>query len=296
MAPLAWTVSPRFELGYRLPSGFGEIDVAYRFLLAEGTGSMPAGASTLNGGNTASWPDATAGLVSHLNMQVIDIDYASRETSLGPCWDMKWRIGLRTANVSFDSQAQESLAAAVAGGGIFQRSIFDNFFGVGPHAALELKRRRNSWGLGLVGRLDCGLLFGTVEQRFNETSTTAGPNGYRSGSTELDNPEQVPMLSGFLGFEWRPPRDPNLSILAGYMAEYWWNVGRISDANGAGCRPLQRPLRRRNWAQWPGVPRGIQLLTARTHERRRRTSSSRCPPRGCAKSQRTLAVSPECSD
>ena len=37
MAELNWTVSPRFELGYRLPSGFGEVDVAYRFLLAEGT-------------------------------------------------------------------------------------------------------------------------------------------------------------------------------------------------------------------------------------------------------------------
>ncbi len=59
MAKLDWTVSPRFELGYRLPSGFGEVDVAYRFLLADGTGSTPAG-------STAS-PDAAAALSSHLN-------------------------------------------------------------------------------------------------------------------------------------------------------------------------------------------------------------------------------------
>ena len=32
MAPLNWTVSPRFELGYRLPSGFGEVDVCLSVL------------------------------------------------------------------------------------------------------------------------------------------------------------------------------------------------------------------------------------------------------------------------
>ena len=36
MATLDWTISPRFELGYRLPSGFGEFDIAYRFLLRRG--------------------------------------------------------------------------------------------------------------------------------------------------------------------------------------------------------------------------------------------------------------------
>jgi hypothetical protein len=37
MAHLNWEVSPRFELGYRLPSGFGELDFAYRFLSASGS-------------------------------------------------------------------------------------------------------------------------------------------------------------------------------------------------------------------------------------------------------------------
>ena len=75
MATLDWTVSPRFEVGYRLPSGFGEVDVAYRFLLAEGSGSTT---------DPIAAPDATAALTSHLNINVGDVDYASRETSLGP--------------------------------------------------------------------------------------------------------------------------------------------------------------------------------------------------------------------
>ena len=37
------------------------------------------------------------------------------------------------------------------------------------------------------------------------------------------------MLSGFLGLDWRPRCRPNLDLLFGYTAEYWWNVGRLSD-------------------------------------------------------------------
>jgi hypothetical protein len=163
-------------------------------------------------------------------MNVGDLDYASRETSLGENWGMKWRIGLRYADLFFDSQADEPLAAATAGSGIFERSISNNFWGIGPHATLELNWRRNQCGLGWVGRLDTALLFGEVEQRFAELSTSSGPGGLPlSGETHLVNGQQVSMLSGILGLDWRPPCRPNLDILLGYTAEYWWNVGRLSD-------------------------------------------------------------------
>jgi hypothetical protein len=221
MAALNWSASSRFEAGYRLPSGFGEVDLAYRFLMAEGTGLTA---------DPIAAPDAPAALRSHLNMQIADLDYASRETSLAPSWGMKWRIGLRYADVFFDSQADEPLAAATAGSGIFERSISNNFWGIGPHAGLELNQRRNSWGLGWIGRLDCALLLGEVEQRFAELSTLHGPGGVPlSGETHLVNSQQVPMLSGLLGLDWRPPRYSNVDILLGYTAEYWWNVGRLSD-------------------------------------------------------------------
>ena len=164
MARLDWTVSPRFELGYRLPSGFGEIGVAYRFLSAEGTGSTIAG--------SVASPDAAATLNSRLEMNMEDLDYSSRETSLGPDWGMKWRIGLRLSDVFFESRPDEPIAS-VPPGGHFERNIFDNFSGVGPHLALELSKRRNSWGLGWLGRLDGGLLFGHVSQRFGELSSAA---------------------------------------------------------------------------------------------------------------------------
>jgi hypothetical protein len=138
---------------------------------------------------------------------------------------MKWRIGLRAADVFFDSQADELPADAEHHSGIFERSISNNFWGIGPHAGLELNGRRNPWGLGWVGRLDTALLFGQVRQRFTEVSTTPGGGGVY----DLTNDEQAPMLNGFLGLDWRPPCRASLDILVGYSAEYWWNVGRLSD-------------------------------------------------------------------
>jgi hypothetical protein len=221
MARLDWTVSPRFEFGYRLPAGFGEVDVAYRFLQADGSGSTPAG--------SIASPDAAAVLSSHLNMNLGDLDYASHETSLGPWCDMKWRIGLRYADVFFDSRADEPVTAAAAGSGVYERAISDNFWGIGPHVGVELSTQRNTGGFRWVGRLDVALLFGEVEQRFSETSTTPGASAYLGGETHFVNDQQVPTLGGFLGLEWRPPQLPSLDLLLGCSAEYWWNVGRLSD-------------------------------------------------------------------
>ncbi|MGO8750807.1 MAG: Lpg1974 family pore-forming outer membrane protein [Thermoguttaceae bacterium] len=220
MAPLNWTVSPRFELGYRLPSGFGEVDFSYRFLLADGTGLLPT--------NPVSNPDAPATLTSHLRMNYGDVDYAACESSLatmlGPGWTMKWRLGLRVADMYFDSRADEP-TGAVPPGGFFERSISNDFLGFGPHAGVELGRRRNAWGLGWIGRLDGALLWGHTTQGIAEVSATPADSEFFN----VRCPEQVPTLSGFLGIDWRPPCYPNLDILLGYSAEYWWGVGRISD-------------------------------------------------------------------
>ncbi len=77
-APLDWTVSPRVEIGYRLPSGFGEFSLSYRFL-------------TTDGSESAQFPTGPASLSSGLSTNTFDFDYASHELSLGDNWVMKWR-------------------------------------------------------------------------------------------------------------------------------------------------------------------------------------------------------------
>ena len=217
---LDWTVSPRFELGYRLPSGFGEVDVAYRFLSAQGT--------RLDRRTRWPAPDATAALRSHLDINVGDLDYASRETSLGACWrhEMAHRPAVPRTCFSIRRPTSRSQAAAPAGSGIFERSISNNFWGIGPHAALELNTAAEPVGPGMgrpVGRRTA------LRRGPSNDSPRYRPAGLERLVTDLGNPQQVPMLSGFLGLDWRPPCRPNLDVLLGYTAEYWWNVGRLSD-------------------------------------------------------------------
>jgi hypothetical protein len=215
-ARLNWTVSPRFEVGYRLPSAFGSFAVAYRFMDSDGTGSLAG-------------PDGPATLTSRLDVQVFDLDYDSRELSLWPCWEMRWFFGARLVNIYFDSRSQEAFAAAAAGTGVFVRRDTDRYVGLGPHWGLELERHLADWGLTAVGRADGSIDLGRIRQGFFEESTTIGPTGQPlAGETHLRSSQAVPMFHAQLGLSWRPPEWPSLHLFAGYQYEHWWNVGLLS--------------------------------------------------------------------
>ena len=212
-AELSWTVAPRFELGYRLPSGFGEFVIGYRFLATEGTGSL-AGS------------DGVAVLKSRLDIDTLDFDYASREISLWPNCDMKWRFGGRVSYVFFDSRADEPFAAAAAasGTGIFERRNSNRYVGFGPHVGLQLARRFGDSGLALVGGIDFSINLGRIRQGFVEVGTTAGGGG----ETHVSSSQAVPVLNTQIGLSWKPPAWQNLSFFLGYQYEYWWSIGRLS--------------------------------------------------------------------
>jgi hypothetical protein len=223
-ATLDWTVAPRVEAGYRLPSGFGEFVFAYRFLSSEGTGTFLG-------------PDALSTVKSRLDINVVDLDYASREffTLQWPYVGMKWRFGLRWADAFFDSRSDEPFAAAATGTGVFERRTSNNFWGIGPHLGLELTRHLHQWGLDVVGRIDAATLLGRIHQDFFEESTTPIGNGQLlAGNTRLSVSQDVPMIYAFIGLGWRPPSCPCLSVYAGYEYEYWWNLGRNSNTTSRG--------------------------------------------------------------
>jgi hypothetical protein len=221
-AELNWTVSPRFELGYRLPSGFGEFSIAYRFFTTEG--------SELSLG-----PDGIAALKSRLDVNMGDLDYASRELSLLPHWGMKWRFGLRAVGTFFDARSDEPLAEAAAGSGVFERRTSNNFWGFGPHMGLQLARRLEGSGLALVGYVDGATILGRLRQNFFEESTTLGANGQLlCGNTRQSVSQDVPMIHAFMGLGWQAPRYPSLRVYAGYEYEYWWNIGRNSSTFSRG--------------------------------------------------------------
>jgi hypothetical protein len=221
-AELDWTVAPRVEVGYRLPTGFGEFAVAYRFFGTDGSG-------------VTTGSDSAALLKSRLSVNIVDMDYASRQFTYFPNWGMKWRFGLRWADAFFDSRADEPFAAAAAGSGVFETRTSNNFWGLGPHGGLELARRFDSSGLALIGRIDGATLLGRIRQNFFEASTAPAPSGQRlTGNTRQTVDQNVPIIDAFIGVSWQPPRYQYAHIAAGYQFEYWWNVGRNSDTMSRG--------------------------------------------------------------
>jgi len=170
-ADLEWTLSPRFEVGYRLPSGFGAFGLSYRFL-------------TTDGSRIGLGPDGPAVFNSRLDVHIIDLDYISREFSvwpLGELWKMQFRIGQRWASIYYDASSLEPFDEAAAGSGIFSARNTNRYVGTGPHGGVELVRRLERLGFSVFGRIDGWISLGRIRQGFFESSTTLGPNGLPLG-------------------------------------------------------------------------------------------------------------------
>jgi hypothetical protein len=218
------TVMPRLEVGYRLPTGFGEITLSYRGLASSGHGTiqpaLPAGTF---------FPDTLAPFRSRLDFNIIDLDYVSREWALGPCWRMDWRFGVRLVYVYFDSQASQPFDAAAAGTGILSQQVTNQHWGVGPHCGLELSRKLPWAGLEVVGSAEVSGVFGRVKQGYYESALDV--NGLPTFGGQTD-PGSQPMAiaRGRLGVSWQPPACcPMFRLFAGYEFEYWWEVGRLGN-------------------------------------------------------------------
>lgn len=204
-AELDWTAAPRFEIGYRLGQGFGEFLLDYRFLTTDGDAGLPGFA-----GNFGE-------LHSRLNLNVADLDYGSREFSLGPQFDMKWRIGVRFASIFFDSQA--------VGPGLEERTS-GSFSGVGPHAVLDLAWHRQELPeFALFGRVEGAAAMGEVNENFAQTIRSAA--GPLAGAALHEESEQaVPILHLQAGLRYCPDwGDRQVRFVAGYDFEQWWQIG-----------------------------------------------------------------------
>jgi hypothetical protein len=214
-ALLDWTVAPRFFLGYRLPSGFGEFMVAYRFL---GT----VGSEGIRG------PDGPAALKSRFAFNMIDLDYNSPELSLWPKWDMRWVAGARILTLFYDSQFNQPFDQAAAGSGTFQARQFNNLAGGGPHAALEVARHLENSGWSLYLRTDFASVFEGSHLGFLTRSTTLGPSGQPLfGQTTHFGSQDAPILSLRTGLSWQPSRSSGTRLFLGYQYERFWSLDRL---------------------------------------------------------------------
>ena len=215
-ARLNWTVAPRFVVGYRLPSGFGEFYVADRFFSTGGTGPTIG-------------PDGPARLTSRLSVNYTDFDYASREYTPLANWGMKWLAGLRLAYTDTDSRFNEPFAQAAAGKGVFAAQQHSYTVGFGPHYGLELDRRFAQTGFSFVMKVDDAYVFSRINQVFSAATTTLTPAGQPESGvlTFKGKHDEISILSMQVGLAWQPSRYPNARLFLGYVYEAWWDTQEI---------------------------------------------------------------------
>jgi hypothetical protein len=209
-AELDWTGAPHFELGYRFPDNLGEVMVAYKLVDTEGNAILPG--YDLDGSDGF--------LHSRFNMNVVDIDYATPELPITQKWNVKFRAGARIAAIYFDNNAQ---------GQFIDQRVTNDFVGGGPHGGFDVWRRLGGSGLALFGRLDTGVVFGRVKQRYEDFFIVDDGSGNAvslSGETDVHHTQAVPMLGLELGLSWTPLHFWHWTRFDfGYTFEQWWDVG-----------------------------------------------------------------------
>ncbi len=216
-ANLGWAVAPRIEVGYRLPSGFGEFSVSNRFFSANGSGPFngPAGATTRT---------------SRFGVNYWDFDYGSREYTPWNNWSMKWVAGVRTAFTEAGNVVNQSFSRAALDRGVFIAGDSNYTVGNGPHFRLELDRKFPQSGFSFITKLDIANTFTRESQLFAASTTALNGAGVPAHGVFTQNFwQQVPILNFQVGLGWQPPANPNIQLYMGYLYEFWWQVASNSN-------------------------------------------------------------------
>jgi hypothetical protein len=221
-ASMSETISPRIELGYRLPSGFGQLSVADRFFTSSGTGPY----NTSSGTGTRS---------SILSVNYTDFDYGSWEYTPWKNWSMMWVAGVRQEETFNRTRVSLPFAQAAAGRGIYAAQSSNATAGAGMHFAVLLQRKFADSGFSLINRFDVGDTFSQVHQYFSANFTTSNANGRpEAGFVKEAVWMQIPMVNYIVGIGYQPPSHPNVRLFAGYMLDAWWNVMRRTGTSSNG--------------------------------------------------------------
>jgi hypothetical protein len=208
-ADLPWTVSPRFELGYKLPDSLGEFVLGYRFLVSDGSGTLTSDAGDF-------------GVRTRFNMNLLDLDYNCAKYEPGPRWSMQWTVGARIAWFYYDTTMSNDTLS---------QSASNYFDGAGGHAAFKVERQVSLLpSFGFFAKVDGSFLVGTIHQNFNEATFDANGN-LEGGSTQLRKTQSVESLSFQTGISYTPPNLEFLRFELGYEYEHWFSLGRLDSSN-----------------------------------------------------------------
>jgi hypothetical protein len=204
---LGWTISPRIDIGLRLPSNGSEVAFGYRFLIADGTGTTA----------TTAGP---ASLKSQLDINQFDLYYGSGLGKLAPDLTLKWRAGMRVALAYYETQAT-SIALA--------QKASTYFVGAGPEGGIELTQHLPFLpDLSLFARADGAVLVGELKQSYTQFAPLT-PNYPLDGGLTARGTQSVPVAAVQGGLNYVVP-GTTLKFTLGYTLEQWWSLGRLNSA------------------------------------------------------------------
>jgi hypothetical protein len=208
-ASLDFTVSPEFVVGYHLPDSLGDLQLGYRFLVTEGKTNELA-------------DFGPASIKSRLDINQVDLDYATATYSPLPRYELKFRLGARLAVIYLDSSASDTFN--------FQEQS-NYFVGAGPMAGIDFERRFMELpDLGLFVRLDGAVLTGQIRQKYRDNIDVGTPLEQDAFLSEQKT-QTAEVLTLQVGFAYRNPfglGGDRLRIVGGYQFENWWGVGKIN--------------------------------------------------------------------
>lgn len=215
-ANLNWTVAPRLEIGYRLPSGFGGFAFSDRFFQTGGAGPF-------------SGPVGLTNRTSRLTVNYCDWDYISTEftpwVTPEANWTLEWRAGVRLANSWTDNLVDKPFGMAAMSNHVFIQGDNNFTIGAGPHFGVRVERLDPKTGVFFVGKLDIADTFSRVRHMFAFSSTTLNPDGTPvRGAFGQTFWNQVPILNYQVGVGWKPPQYPNIKFYLGYVYEFWFQM------------------------------------------------------------------------
>jgi hypothetical protein len=212
-ADLDWTGSPHLELGYRFGGDIGSVVGAYRSVVSEG-------GADLYGFD----PLGPAYLKTRLNLNSVDLMYASPDIALTPLWDIKWNAGVRIAQVYYDTRAT---------GWLLTERASNNFVGAGPRVGLDARRYLEALpGVSLFGRMETGVMIGNDTQSY-ERVIAPGGTPLIGGATRFSETETSPLFAFQLGVSYSPRDNPDwVRFTFGYQFERWWGVGDAGNSSG----------------------------------------------------------------
>jgi hypothetical protein len=210
--PLDWTVGPKLSAGYRLPSGFGDLLMSYRFFNTQGSNPIVANP------NTGLFGASPAMQTSRLSLNQLDLDYSSREYTPYARLGMRWWLGLRFTDFSYNATAIEP---GVPFGNIDAVRVTDFTLGIGVHAGVEVDWKLPGSGLFIVNKLDVATNMAKNNESFDAESSTLGTGG----ASRFSRSTQIPYVNYQLGLGWQPPVWSAAHFFMGYQFEHWWQMG-----------------------------------------------------------------------